>query len=95
MTKCLWQRGHRVSEGEHGEDSELWLVSILALPLIGAPQVELVAKNPPANAGDIRDAGLIPGSGRSPGEGNGNPLRSWTEEPGRLHSIGSQRVRQD
>ena len=31
-----------------------------------------MAKNPPANAGD---AGLIPGSGRSPGEGNGNPLQ--------------------
>ena len=31
-------------------------------------------KNPPANAGDIRDSGLIPGSGRSPGVGNGNPL---------------------
>ena len=74
MTKCLWQRGHRVPAGEHGEDSELWLVSILALPLTGAPQVELVAKNPPANTGDIRDAGSIPGSGRSPGEGNGNPL---------------------
>ena len=35
----------------------------------------LVVKNPPANAGDIRDAGLIPGSGKSPGEGNGNPLQ--------------------
>ena len=34
-----------------------------------------VVKNPPTNAGDIRDAGLIPGSGRSPGEGNGNPLQ--------------------
>ena len=34
-----------------------------------------VVKNPPANAGDDRDAGLIPGSGRSPGEGNGNPLQ--------------------
>ena len=33
-----------------------------------------VIKNLPANAGDIRDASLIPGSGRSPGEGNGNPL---------------------
>ena len=32
-------------------------------------------KNLPDNAGDIRDAGLIPGSGRSPGEGNGNPLQ--------------------
>ena len=35
----------------------------------------LVVKNPPANAGDIRDAGLIPGSGRSPGGGYGNPLQ--------------------
>ena len=32
----------------------------------------VVVKNPPANAGDIRDVGSIPGSGRSPGEGNGN-----------------------
>ena len=32
-------------------------------------------KEPPANAGDVRDMGLIPGSGRSPGEGNGNPLQ--------------------
>ena len=34
----------------------------------------LVVKNSPANAGDIRDMGSIPGSGRSPGEGNGNPV---------------------
>ena len=34
-----------------------------------------MVKNPPANAGDIRDPGLIPGSLRSPGEGNGNPSR--------------------
>ena len=33
-----------------------------------------MVKNSPANAGDLRDVGLIPGSGRSPGEGNGNPL---------------------
>ena len=31
-------------------------------------------KNPPANAGDTRDMGSVPGSGRSPGEGNGYPL---------------------
>ena len=31
-----------------------------------------MVKNLPANAGDARDTGLIPGSGRSPGEGNGN-----------------------
>ena len=35
----------------------------------------LVVKNPPANAGDTRDSGLIPGSGRFPGEGNGNLLQ--------------------
>ena len=34
-----------------------------------------MVKNPPANAGDIRDAGSIPGSGRSPGGGRGNPLQ--------------------
>ena len=34
-----------------------------------------VVKNPPANAGDARDLGLIPGLGRSPGEGNGYPLQ--------------------
>ena len=33
-----------------------------------------MVKNLPVNTGDIRKAGLIPGSGRSPGEGNGNPL---------------------
>jgi len=33
-----------------------------------------LGENLPANAGDIRDVGSIPGSGRSPGEGNGNPL---------------------
>ena len=36
-------------------------------------KVVLVVKNPPANAGDIRDMSSIPGSGRSPGEGNGKP----------------------
>ena len=34
----------------------------------------LEVKNPPANAGDVREVGSIPGSGRSPGGGHGNPL---------------------
>ena len=39
-------------------------------------------KNPPANAGNTGDAGLIPGSGRSPGEGNRNPLQySYLRNP--------------
>ena len=37
--------------------------------------MELTVKNPPANAGDIRDVGLIPRSGRFPGGGHGNPLQ--------------------
>ena len=48
----------------------------------------LVVKNPPANAGDIRDVGPILGSGRSPGEGR----IPRAEEPGGLQSMGSQRV---
>ena len=60
--------------------------------------VFVVVKNPPTDAGDL---GLIPGSGRSPGEGNGNPLQylclenPWTEEALGLQSMGSQRVRHD
>jgi len=41
---------------------------------LAASQMVQVVKNPPAQAGDIRDAGLIPGLGRSPGGGHGNPL---------------------
>ena len=45
-------------------------------------QVALVVKNPPANAGDIRDMGLIPGLGRSLGGGHGNPhYYSFLENP--------------
>ena len=48
----------------------------------GVSQVALVLENTPANAEELRDAGSIPGSGRSPGEGNGNPLQySCLENP--------------
>ena len=55
----------------------------------------LVVKNLPANAGDIKDMGSIPGSGRFPEGGNGTQLQYsyWTEEPGELQSLESQRVR--
>ena len=47
-----------------------------------ASQVALVVNNPPANAEDIRERGWIPGSGRSSGEGHGNPLQySCLENP--------------
>ena len=42
---------------------------------IGASQVVLVVNNLPTSAGDVRDVGSIPGSGRSPGGGSGNPLQ--------------------
>ena len=50
--------------------------------LMRASQVALVVKNPFANAGNVRDLGLIPGSGRSLGRGQGNPLQySCLENP--------------
>ena len=56
--------------------------------LVGASQVALVVKNLPASAGDLRDMGLIPGSGRSPGGGHGNPLQySCLESPMNLRSL--------
>ena len=63
-----------------------------------ASQVALVVKTPPANAGEERDVGSIPGSGRSPGGGHVTHSSilawriPWTEEPDRLQSIGSQGV---
>ena len=54
---------HKKTEHREGED------------LTRAVKVGLVVKSPPASAGDVRDTGLIPGLGRSPGEGNGNPLQ--------------------
>ena len=70
-----------------------------------------MVKNLAAIAGDTREEGLIPGLGRSPGKEKGYPLLSekamaphsstlswripWTEEPGGLQSMGSQRVGHD
>ena len=52
------------------------------LSIYGAYQVELVVKNLPASAGDVRDAGSIPRLLRSPGRGHGNPFRySCLENP--------------
>ena len=42
---------------------------------IRVSQVALVVKNPPANARDLKNMGSIPGLGRSPGAGHGNPLQ--------------------
>ena len=67
----------------------------------GASQVVLVVKNPPANVGDIRDAGSILGLGRSLGGGHEthSSILVWRipkmGEPGRILSISLNRVRQD
>ena len=58
-----------------------------------------MVKNPPANA-DVRHVVSIPGGIRSPGGGHGNPLQywtgiPWTEKPGGLQTIESQRVGDD
>ena len=68
---------------------------------VWASQVALVVKNLPANAGDVRDACLIPGLGRSPGGGNSVPLQysclenPMDKEPGGLQSVGLQRFGHD
>ena len=64
----------------------------------GASPVVLVVKNPPANAGVIRDMGLISGLGRSLEEGTATHSSilagriPWTEEPGGLWSIGHKEL---
>ena len=75
---------------ENPMDREAWWATVHGVARVGhnlatkpppphvkkrASQVVLVIKNPPTNAGDIRDLGSIPGMGRSPGEGDGNPLQ--------------------
>ena len=64
---------------EQSQRTELLRVRIELNCKTSASQVALVVKYPPANAGDV---GSIPKSGRSPGEGNGNPLQySCLENP--------------
>ena len=53
---------------------------LIAFFFDGVSQVVLVVKNPPSNAGDVRDMGLIPGLGKSPGRGYGNPLQHFCLE---------------
>ena len=70
--------------------------------LHGASQEALVVKNPPANAGDIRDTCSTPGSGKTPWRRAQQPTPvffawriPWTREPGGLQSMGSQKVGHD
>ena len=82
-------------------DEKSWnMQELSALPYViflsSSLRMAIVVKNPPANTGDKRDVGSIPGLGRTPVEGMAthscipawrNP---WTEEPGGLQSMGSQ-----
>ena len=73
----------------------------LKIMALEASQVALAVKNPPANAGDLRDVGSIPGSGRSPGGRHGNPLQySCLENPmdrgawrATVHGVAKSRTR--
>ena len=58
----------------------LWEGLMVAPLVIQASQVAHTVKNLPDNAGDVRDAGSIPGSGRSPGKGHDNPLQCSLQE---------------
>ena len=60
---------HELLESRHYEFTDIKSDEHVDFP--GGP----VVKNPPASAGDARDSGSIPGSGRSSGVGNGNPLQ--------------------
>ena len=77
--------------GMEGHPTDVTLRFAKAPGFPGGSEVKASAHN----AGGL---GLIPGLGRSPGEGNGNPLQyscqriPWTEKPGRLQSTGLQRV---
>ena len=68
--------------------------------ILGFPAVSS-GKELPANAGDVRDTGLIPGWERPPEEGMATHSSipawriPWTDEPGRVQSLGSQRVKHD
>ena len=71
------------------------------LEAVWASQVTIVVKNPPAEAGDVRDAGSILGLGRSPGGGHAthSSILAWRipgrEEPGRMQSKASHRIRRN
>ena len=90
-----------------GHSAHHWLPGPVSLAiarrnlLLILSQVVLVVKNPPANAGDVRDLGPIPGSGRPPGGRHGSALQhSRLESPmdrgaWRLQPIGSRSVRRE
>ena len=101
MNQYFWQYNYVQRVRENRGQLDFWGKQVVKYfeelyQGIRASQLVLVVKNPPANPGDIREAGLIPESARSPGGWHGISLvYSWLEnpmmqEPGMLQSIGSQ-----
>ena len=95
-------QGVKSLSGLRGNLFSTWQLTWLPIySMDGLSQVVLEVNNPPANAGDIRDMGSIPGLARSPGGGYNNPLQysclqiPWTEKPGGQQSTGLLRVRHD
>ena len=91
---CPWEPSVRTKDFSAACVTSVSLRSFLALTYflsagsIWASQVALTVKNPPANSGDRRDAGSIPGWGRSPGGGRGYPLQySCLENPHGQRSV--------
>ena len=105
MSKKLSQKAGPTRE-QGSRDPALWGLDLSGSfyqflgPIQGFPGGTVV-KNLPGNSGDAGNLGSIPGSRRSPGGGNGNPLQYFClenprkEASGRLQSIGSQKVRYD
>ena len=96
-----WERESSI-ETRKGNQKALLVAALKASNLKEGFPGGSVVKNPPASAGDARDVGLIPGSGRSPREGNGNPVHySCLENPmdrgawWATQSMGSLRVEHD
>ena len=75
-----------------------WKINIITMYTKQVFPSDAEVMNLPANVENIGDTGSIPGLGRSPGRGNGNPLQCLTrkiplrEKPRRLQSMGSQRI---
>ena len=77
-TPAIQQKGFDVETSYLARSLPVWEPVLFTGGLPGGTS----GKNPPANAGDVRDVGSVPGSERPPGEGHGNPLQySCLEHP--------------
>ena len=103
-TKYMWRQSHLLLCMAHSltlSHHHLYLLLVITIHSSWACQVVLVVKDLPASAGDVRDAALISGLEDPPEEGMATHSSIlawrilWTEEPGRLQSMGSQRVGHD